>query len=284
MRRKISESDVIRWLYENRLGRILLKHIVIKPWFSKIMCNYYHSPYSKHKLKKYLKQNNIDIEKLPIDTTYHPGRVFNSFNDYFSRKEIRTTKEAPGSFIAIADSFVSAYSVSDSLELSIKGARYSMSELIEGKLNTDFTNGICLVFRLTLQDYHRFVYFDDGRLLKNKKISGTLHTVRDIAQKEKVFAKNKREVSLLSTRHFKNVIQIEIGALLVGEIVNHPINKFSFLEEKGYFSYSGSTIVVILQEGAINLKDEFKEMIDTGMEKQVKIGECIGYDKKIVHI
>jgi phosphatidylserine decarboxylase len=103
----------------------------------------------------------------------------------------------------------------------------------------------------------------------NYYIKGMLHTIRPIAHNHKVFSKNCREVSVLQTKTFGDVVQIEIGAMLVGKIKNHPITEFKRLDEKGYFEYGGSTIVILL-------KNNIKIDSDIVNETQVHIGERIG--------
>lgn len=41
---------------------------------------------------------------------------------------------------------------------------------------------------------------------------------------------------------------MEVGALMVGKIVNHDITKFKKGDEKGYFLFGGSTVVIIVEK------------------------------------
>lgn len=84
-----------------------------------------------------------------------------------------------------------------------------------------FAGGICLIFRLMPANYHRYCFIDDAVLEECDAIPGALHCVRPIAlEREPVYALNSRAWTLLRTDHFGTVAQIEIGALLVGRIVN----------------------------------------------------------------
>ena len=60
-----------------------------------------------------------------------------------------------------------------------------------------------------------------------------------------------------NTENFDKVIQVEVGAILVGKIVNlhHDNYKFKKGEEKGYFEFGGSTIVLITKNN-IKIDDD----------------------------
>ena len=63
--------------------------------------------------------------------------------------------------------------------------------------------------------------------MRRKYIDGKLHTVRPVSEKRhKVYCENFREYSLLFTENFGKVVQMEVGALLVGKIVNMEKLKF----------------------------------------------------------
>ena len=47
-------------------------------------------------------------------------------------------------------------------------------------------------------------------------------------------------------------------------------------EEKGYFEYGGSTIVLLFEEGRISLDEDIIEQSKLGIETKVSIGEKIG--------
>ena len=50
---------------------------------------------------------------------------------------------------------------------------------------------------------------------------------------------------------------MEVGALLVGKISNHTQSGFVMRgEEKGYFEFGGSTIVLLLEKNAVTLRED----------------------------
>ena len=60
-----------------------------------------------------------------------------------------------------------------------------------------------------------------AKVLRARKIRGKLHCVRPIALRTvPVFAQNSREYEVIAAGKFGIVVQMEIGALLVGKINN----------------------------------------------------------------
>ncbi len=71
-------------------------------------------------------------------------------------------------------------------------------------------------------------------------------------------------------------VQMEVGALLVGEIVNHKSDIARKGEEKGYFSFGGSTIIVLIQEEKVTLDEDILQNASDETEIKVKYSEKIG--------
>ena len=134
-----------------------------------------------------------------------------------------------------------------------------------------------LVFRLCADDYHRYIYLDNGVKEKNVFIPGVLNTVRPIAFEHfDIYKRNSREYTILHTEHFDDIVQVEVGALLVGKISNlHQEHEFKRGEEKGMFLYGGSTIVLLLEKGSVKIAEKIFEKTRLGEEYEVKMGERI---------
>jgi phosphatidylserine decarboxylase len=100
-----------------------------------------------------------------------------------------------------------------------------------------------------------------------------------VQQLENLFLKNERFVKLLDTLHFGPAAMIEVGALCVGKIVqSYSTEKKEHLrgEEKGYFLFGGSTVILLFPPGKVQWKPEFLEMSQKGIETFVKLGDAIG--------
>ena len=204
------------------------------------------------------------------------------FNDCFSRKikaGMRPIDPSPQALIAPCDGLLSVWRITDGLVLPVKESRYRISDLLSDDREAErFRNGFCFVFRLCVNDYHRYCYFDDAVKGENVFLPGVLHTVRPIAlESVPVFVRNCREYTLLDTAHFGHAAQIEVGAMLVGKIENyHGACTVSRGEEKGRFLYGGSTVILLLPEDAVLPDPQYIRTENGNREIPVRMGRKIG--------
>lgn len=262
-------------LYNTKGGRLVLWSVAARPWFSELIAKYHRSTLSHKDIAPFIKKNKMKICPKKASEEY------STFNDFFTRKKNVRWDSDESVLISPATSKVQAFPITDNLRLRIKGTTYSIGDILGSDVDAQsFKNGTCLVFRLSVDDYHRYHYIDDGRYLGVYKIPGELHTVRPISEKYGVFARNTRVVNMFETKHFGRVAQIEIGALLVGKIINHSITPFFKRgQEKGYFEFGGSTIVMLLNK-EIEFDEDIQWFSDLGVEVKVTAGERIGRIKE----
>ena len=386
-------QKAIYFLYHHFLGRVLLKMIFARPYFSFLRGLYYNSFLSKKDIAPFVEKYGLSKEYLK--------KNYQSFGAFFSRKEavylrdagkentkdngedwkekIRENGQEKGRekgregqqpFYATASGKLLAYKIdqeggivlpeksdskkesstkgstkncakgltglqedairkdrpnerqnekqnerkaSNPLPLEIKGNLYSIEKILKAPCPEFLKGGTLLVFRLSLPDYHRYIFPARGKLLKTKKIKGRLDSVRKEAAHFKAFSENKREISLLELSGMGKILHVEVGAMLVGHIHNHVGCKQSFDkvvechkekgteccrekgniqisgknhlahcfaagEEKGYFSLGGSTIVEMLNDKIV-IDDDLLENTKKGLETKLGIGERIGYGK-----
>ena len=268
------ESASLRFLYGTALGRLLLRPLVSRT-FSKISGAFLSSRFSKPLIATFVKRNGIDLNDYYSDD-------FRSFNDCFVRRireELRPVDMDPDALAAPCDGLLSVYPINDGTVIPIKQSRYSISSFLGGDGVADrFRKGFFLVFRLCVHNYHRYVYFDDGEKGENVFLPGKLHTVRPIAlEAGPVFTENCREYTIIESEHFGLAVQAEVGAMLVGKISNlHGAGTVRRGEEKGMFLYGGSTVVLLLEEGAADIREDLLESSARGEEVSVILGERIG--------
>lgn len=279
LKQYIGESEpadnLVHILYETFFGRVLLKLIFARPWFSRLYALTKRTKRSANQIAPFVEKYNIDMSKCE-------KKAFDSFEDFFTRKTVFLCAPREGFFYSAAQAKLTAVEITDDCRLKIKGVVYSLAELLQdAALAKKYHGGICLIYRLSLTDSHRYIFSADGVHGISKAIKGVLHTVRPISQSYRVFAHNARKWSVLHTPQFKDILQIEIGAMLVGKTVEtHKSNQFKALEEKGYFEYGGSTIVQCFEKNAIILDDDLQSFFSEDIEVQVQIGEKIGCVKK----
>lgn len=142
------ESKFLKFLYKTIIGRMCLK-LFTTTFFSDLIAKFLRSNMSKFLIKKY------DVENLN-------AKEYNSYNSYFLRKRELNTNYKNDELISPAESKVSVYQITDKMILDIKGTRYTLEEIIQDKLLIQkFKSGICLVFRLSPENYHRYIFVDD---------------------------------------------------------------------------------------------------------------------------
>lgn len=278
--RKILKKEALRpaaslkFLYCTRLGGLLLRLLTAR-WISVAAGKYLDGRLSKGLIKSYAKKHNIDM-------TQYLAEEYKSFNAFFTRRirpEFRPFDLSSDSFISPCDAKLSVYSIEEGGRYEIKGFSYTVENLLKNKeLAEKYNGGLCFVFRLTVEDYHRYFYIDGGTKGENVFIKGRLHTVQPLAlEKRRVFAENCREYTVLHTDNFGDVIQVEVGAMMVGRIVNNQgAGAFKRGEEKGRFEFGGSTIVLFVEKDRVEPDAELFENTRNGDETLVKCGERIG--------
>ena len=280
MRTKIKDNPIkgLSFLYNNFFGRIVLKLLVGTPTVSKLAGLFLDSKISKILIKSFVRNNNINLDDFE-------KTKYNNFNEFFIRKikkEKRPICMDENTFIAPCDSKLTCYKIDKNTTFNIKNTIYDINSLIKNEeYSKKYAGGYVLVFRLSPDDYHRYCFIDEGKIINNYKIKGKLHTVNPIVyDKFAVFKENSRECTILDTKNFEKVMYVEVGALLVGKLKN-GINSGNVTRgmEKGYFMYGGSTVVLIIQENILKLDDDIMKNSEEGYETYVKYGENIG--KKI---
>ena len=260
----------LAFLYNNPLGRLLLG-IAVSPFVSNVYAWKNSRKSSAKKIPAFIKEHNIDMSD-------YEDKEYQSFTDFFTRK-IRYGKRpvdmAPEALIAPADSKLLVYEIEKDTTLRIKGRTYTADEILADSENAgEFAGGYALVFRLTVDDYHRFCYPDRGCLIIRRLIKGKLHTVSPVSKDHKIYMENTRSVNLLKTENFGTVAYIEVGAMLIGRIVDNGTDVFERGQEKGYFEPGGSPVVILVKN--VEIDKDIMEQSASGIETKVRYGERIG--------
>ncbi len=271
MKKHSSNDPSVEFLYSTVPGRCILKFIM-KTRADRLAVKFLWSPLSKIVIPGYARKNGIPL-------TAAQRKSFRSFRDFFARNAKRDIDPAPEHLISPCDGWLSAFPIRENSTFAIKSSHYRISDFLKDeKLAETFHGGTCLVFRLCASDYHHYCYIDNGCQGSNHYIPGELHSVQPVVcEKLPVFVLNRRSWTLLTTEHFGPVVQTEIGALVVGGIVNHGSNRrFRKGEEKGRFELAGSTIVLLFQKDRIRLSRELTRLLRRESEVRVRYGEYIG--------
>ena len=81
-------------------------------------------------------------------------------------------------------------------------------------------------------------------------------------------------MNILSTDNFGTLAYIEVGAMLIGRIVDEGAGVFVKGQEKGYFEPGGSTVIILATN--IKIDEDIMEQSLSGVETKVRYGERIG--------
>ena len=167
--RPAPDSAALRFLYGKPAGRALLKLAASRP-VSQLAGRFMDSPLSRPLIRPFASRNKIRMaDYIPLS--------YPCFNDFFCRpirKELRPIAQEDAAFMAPCDGYLSAYRITDGLVLPIKQSSYTIPELLGGDPAAEaFRDGICLVFRLCVQHYHRYAYVDDGRITGGASCRGS---------------------------------------------------------------------------------------------------------------
>ncbi len=267
----MKKKSFVDWLYTTKTGRATLQ-VLLHTGALKFGEKAARSSISKPLIKRYIKNNHIDMSDFK-------GQTYNSFQEFFSRKrdDIEVDRQAEH-LISPCDGYLSAYKIKSNNSFFIKNSWYKVTDLVtDKKLAKEFVGGDCVILRLCANDYHHYCYIDDGFQGKNHFVKGVLHSVQPIAcSSVPVYRLNRRMWTILDTVNFGKVAQIEIGALLVGGIVNDNENVMMRKgSEMGHFELIGSTIVLLFKKGHIDLLPEIKECIKGDKEVRVIQGQHI---------
>ena len=264
----------LQFLYGTGFGRLLVK-VLICPPVSKAAGWLMDTKLSALAIKPFLKKSRINMDE-------YEQRSFRSFNDFFTRRILegkRPVDMDPAHLIAPCDSKLSVYPITEDARFTVKEMPYTVSQLLgDEKLARRYCGGQFLLFRLTVDDYHRYSYIDSGAKGENIHIDGVFHTVNPAAgERYPIYKENTREYTLIETERFGTVLQMEVGATLVGRIRNdHGPMQVRRGSEKGRFEFGGSTVIVCLEPGRALIDEDSLGNTREGVETVVKLGTRIG--------
>lgn len=264
----------LSFLYNTIPGRFILKPLASRP-FSKLCGAFLDSPFSSFLIKGFVRKNKINLEDYQTDG-------IRTFNEFF-RRRIKDGKrpfdQTPEHLCAPCDGLLSIWQIQKNTVIPVKQSSYTINSLLQNdELSSEYEDGLCLVFRLCVDNYHRYSYADSGKKSENVFIPGVLHTVRPIAlQAIPVFVQNCREYTTIESPVFGKLVQMEVGAMLVGRITNFEGEGIAVRgKEKGFFEYGGSTIILLIKKNMVKLRPDLLENSTRGIESPVKMGEMLG--------
>ena len=273
---KVAGEKWLVWLYNNPIGEATLWTLAKRKMVSSIYGKMMDRTSSAKRIQPF-------IEDFDIDMSGVQEQEFKNFNDFFTRdlnENARPVDTSSNSVISPADGKVLAYADIGNSDFIIKGFRFDVSSFLDNHvLAQKYCDGALLVIRLAPVDYHRFHFPVSGNLTSNMKIEGDYYSVNPFALRKRaeILCLNKREYTILSNPLFGNVIMAEVGATMVGGIVQtYKGSSVTKGIEKGYFKFGGSTVVLLFEKNKISIDRDLLINTANGYETTVKMGERIG--------
>lgn len=270
-------GEFVNLLYGNPLGRAFTDRFLVRKTLSRLYGNFQNSSWTARKVEPFIQRFGVEA------SAFEPG-PFRTFNEFFIRRFLpgkRLFPSIPETMGAFAEArYLGFASLGPHSELPIKGLRLEAADVLSHTPGKErFAGGPCLLARLCPVDYHRFHYPDSGHTTHFHVESGSLHSVNPLAlaARPNLFLSNERQISLLQTKHFGLLAYVEVGALFVGTIRQaHPFERpFLRGQEKGYFLFGGSTVIVYGEPGAWVPEADLLENTKRGREVLVELGQPI---------
>ena len=236
-------------------------------------------PGSRRKIPRFVGQYAIDVEEIEFPPDRYPN-----FNAFFTRRlkpDARPFTPEPDTFPCPADGKVLVYQqLVDGARIPVKGASVPLQLLLDSEDQAGtYRHGSALVVRLAPSDYHRFHFPDSGKAGPARVVAGRYYIVNPLglARVPGVFWRNKRAITEIASQYFGRIAYVEIGGFAVGSIVEtYTPGTVHRGQEKGYFQFGGSTLVLLFKPGMIAFDDDLVEDSRRGIEVHVRAGSGIG--------
>lgn len=279
---KVYGDGAIKFLYSNPIGKLLSGAVT-----SSIVSAFYGElqsmTFTKNKIPSFIKNFDIQIDDYLPSEGRSLDDPYGSFNEFF----IRRFKEGKREFSANDDEMAAfsearyfGYdSIRDNETIPVKGKFLNSTELLQNeKWQETFKDGPLLLARLCPVDYHRFHYPFDGKVIDYYKIGGGYHSVNPTALKMKndIFSTNIREVTIIENEKFGKLAYVEVGATMVGRIVQtSDLKECKQGQEKGYFLFGGSTVIVIGEKGKWTPSEDISSNTKKGIETYIHLADIV---------
>ncbi len=250
------------------------------PFLSRLYGDFQKSRLSRGKVKPFIRSFEVDASEFldPVDS-------FPSFNDFFIRHlkpDCRPIMEGNDVAVLPADARYLVFPDIDQDDgFWVKGKKFSLRNLLQSsELAVRYSNGAMVIARLCPVDYHRFHFPCQCIPGKAQLINGPLYSVNPIALKRniEILSENKRMITELQTQNFGKVLYIEVGATYVGSIRQTyvPGEPFDKGDEKGYFSFGGSCLILLFEPGRIVFDQDLIDISSKKMEVRGLLGQSLG--------
>lgn len=262
------------------LGARLAYLLACSPLFSMLYGFLQKTQRSAKKIAPFIKKFHVDTTEFAEETS-----SFKSFNDFFIRHlkpDARPIAVGSSTAIIPADGRYLFYpNIKESDGFVVKGKKFNLQTLLgDEQLAAKYAEGAMVIARLCPTDYHRYHFPCDCIAEQTQQINGMLYSVNPIAIRKNIsiFTENKRTVCPLQSPQFGKVLFLEIGATCVGTIhQTYTPNSFCLKgSEKGYFSFGGSSLILLFPPNSITFDQDLIQATAEHMEVRCLMGQSMG--------
>jgi phosphatidylserine decarboxylase len=269
---------LLPWLYTSPVGRRVRPLLLESPRVHQVVDWYADTSLSRRHVDYAVRTYGIDLGEVQV-----PDGGFASFNDFFTRKlkpGARPIDPGPDVLASPADGQLFVLpEVHRDTELVVKGVTFELRQLLADEGDAAlFDGGSAGIFRLYARDCHRLYFPCSGVVHAPRRIAGHYYAVtpfhgNDISH----FSRNQRVVTRFDSDAFGPIAFVDIGGFCISSIVSTatPGAHVEKGDEKSYFRYGGSTLVVLATRHAVRYEPRFIAASANGTETPVKIGERV---------
>ncbi len=277
---QIHAHRFLTWCYNTDLGQLATALIFRRKYFSRIYGRANKNRLSKYKIKRFVQKMEINMSD-----SLKGVNEFTDFNDFFIRAidlNKRPVNPDPYTCIAPVDGKVLAFqTLPANHSFRIKRSIFTLATFLKDeKLFGLFAGGSMVICRLSMADYHHFHFPDSGFAEPAVAIAGKYEAGGPYALNKIIpfYNENYRQKTIFHSDHFNMILIVEIGACTVGSIQQRyqagiHVEKGS---DKGFFELGGSTVVLLFQQGYIQLDTDLCFNTQNEIETYVHLGDSIG--------
>ncbi len=275
--RVFSERE-LRFFYGGKLGRCLTRFVFSRGPFNTLYGARQRARRSKGKIQAFVERLGIDASEAS-----RPLADYETLDAFFCRTlrpGARPLDPDPNALLSPADGRILVFpELLAGAPLTVKRSTVALSQLLGSTdLAARYAGGCAVIVRLAPADYHRFHFPATGQASPSRVHGNRLHSVHPIALAAGAPSfRNKRALSTLQTERFGQLCIVEVGAMVVGTIVQTytpgPVERG---DEKGTFRFGGSTVVLLAEPGRLRFDQDLVDTSARGLETFVKCGTRLG--------
>lgn len=267
-------KTLLGFLYNSKVGMPFGARLAEFPFFSQFIGWLFGRSWTKKKIQPFIDRFGIDTKEFE-----QPIESYPSFNAFFIRTLKKVSRPlAQGPIIPADGRYLMYQDITDNESFVVKNKEFSIEKLIGSQsLAKTYATGSIVIGNLAPCDYHRFHFPCDCIPGKTRLINGPLYPTHPLAMFQNITSliENKRMITELKTDRYGTILYIEIGAMAVGSIhqTYQPDVPYKKGDEKGYFSFGGSSLILFFEKGRIQLAKDILSQSAEDIETICRMGQ-----------